>query len=59
MRSSAELTRHEPAPQSPSLARAPLPLAEPVDDPSRPARGIVIACGISLAFWLAILGLLV
>jgi hypothetical protein len=34
------------------------PAVPPVEDESRPARGIVIACGISLAFWLTLLALL-
>ena len=34
------------------------PAAAPAEDESRPARGIVVACGISLAFWLTLLALL-
>lgn len=55
MRITAQLKRPEPASQSPSFAQ----LSEPAEDPSQPARGIVIACGISLAFWLTVLSLLV
>jgi hypothetical protein len=59
MRVTAELKRPEPVSQTPSFAQGPVPLAEPAEDPSQPARGIVIACGISLAFWLTVLSLLV
>jgi hypothetical protein len=59
MHSTAELQRHEPASPPSSLRQMPLPLAEPFDDPSRPARGILVACCLSLAIWLAILALVI
>ncbi|MDF2763239.1 MAG: hypothetical protein K0S81_217 [Rhodospirillales bacterium] len=36
----------------------PADLTHAVEDPSRPARGILIACGLSLLIWLAIAGIL-
>lgn len=33
-------------------------LTHRIEDPSRPARGILVACGLSLLIWLAIAGIL-
>jgi hypothetical protein len=41
-----------------SFTEASLTLAEPVEDVSRPARGIIVACCNSLVMWGAALSLL-
>jgi hypothetical protein len=57
MLSTAERRLREPTSEFQSRQGAE-PEVQPVEDESRPARGIVIACGISLAFWLTLLALL-
>jgi hypothetical protein len=59
MYSSVEHTRHiSTASNLRSVTEAPLMLAEPAEDAARPARGIIVACGISLIMWAAALSLL-
>ena len=58
MLSTAERPLREPTSEVQAASRAAEPAVQPVEDESRPARGIVIACGISLAFWLTLLALL-
>jgi hypothetical protein len=58
MLSTAERPLRQPISEIQPRQRAADPAAEPAEDESRPMRGIAIACGISLAFWLTLLALL-
>ena len=58
MHSSVERQPHASASNVSSFMEAPMMLAEPTEDVGRPARGILIACGISLVAWGAALSLL-
>ena len=58
MLSTAERPLREPTSDVQAVPRAAESTVRPAEDDTRPARGIVIACGISLAFWLTLLALL-
>ena len=58
MFSTAERPLRQPTSEFQPRQHVAEPAAEPAEDESRPARGIVVACGISLAFWLTLLALL-
>jgi hypothetical protein len=58
MLSTAERPLREPTSEVQAASRAAESAVQPAEDDGRPARGIVIACAISLAFWLTLLALL-
>ncbi len=57
MRSSVETFRRRSREHPARETDAPLLLREPAEDPLAPARGILIACCLSLALWLGAIAL--